>query len=98
MDKDTPQNDWRQKPLGPAWAFVIGILVLGISIAVLVLLIYTVKSGETWNFSRRHPGLVSRENSPISFWMSVCFSSGVILMLAYFGFAMLRDGFRGLRK
>ena len=98
MDKDTSQKDWRQKPLGPAWAIAIGGVVLGISIAVLAYLIYTVKSGETWNFSERHPGLVSRENSPGSFWTSVCFSSGVILMLARFGVVMLRDGFRGLRK
>jgi hypothetical protein len=98
MDKDTPKNNWRQKPLGPVWAIALGILVLGISIALLVFLIHTIKSGETWKFNRHHPGLVSREKSPVSFWMSACFSSVFTLVLGYSGFAMLGDGFRGLQK
>lgn len=85
-------------PLGPAWVIATGVILLVVSIGLLVLVIYSIKTGEIWRFSRHDPGVVSRADSPGSFWYSAICSSIIGSGLAGLSVWMLRDALRVLRK
>ena len=86
------------KPLGPAWAIATGVILLVVAIGILGFVIYSIKTGEIWRFSKYHPGVVSRADSPGTFWYSAIFSTVVSLLLAGLSVWILRDAFRSLRK
>jgi hypothetical protein len=86
------------KSLSPAWAIATGVILLAVAVGLLVLVIYSLKTGEIWRWSKYHPGVVSRAESPASFWYSAFFSTVISLMLAGASVLILRQAVRDLRK
>jgi len=86
------------KPLGPAWTFIAGILLLCVACGLLWFVIVALKTGEIWRFSKMHPGLATRQDSPEQFWYSVVFSSIIGIMLAALSVWILRDLFKKTRR
>lgn len=86
------------KSLGPVWAFVAGCGLLAVACGVLCLVVVGLIRGEIWKFSKQNPGLVTIEDSPVGFWVSVVFSIIIGLILVWLSLWILRDAFREKRR
>jgi hypothetical protein len=90
-------ND-KSKKIRPVWAIIVSVILLPVACAVLRSVVVGLETGEIWRLSKYHKGLVTKAESPESYWFSVVGSSVIALLLGWIVVWSLKEAFRGSRK